>query len=425
MIPIHSGRLRPVIHWVSLLWKQLLSVWLWLFPGIILSGQDCSLSAEHTNAECFGELTGTIEITVSGGIEPYQYVWTGPASFTSSEKDLTGLGAGIYSVIVTDAGGICQNTVTIIVGQPDHPMEFNIQPLDQTDCYGNTVEFSATVDGFVGVVYHQWQSRSPGGEFNNITGETSPNLVVHDIGVNGQNLHGTEYRLIASDNCGTIASEPAILEINTVTGLTGPVNLTICSGSGTSYEVTTRGNVTGYQWSFNDGTGWQPINDGITYSGTTSQRLTISDATPAQTGGYRVSVAFTTLNQPEGYPECVVTTHTRNRNLMVLPPLVQPVISSDQTICYGHTPDPLTATSSTGGSGPPWSYQWQISTDNENWSNLTGEQSLSYFPPPFLTTTWYRIAVTDEGPMNCGTVYSYPAAIVINPLPSTSAIYHH
>jgi hypothetical protein len=151
----------------------------------------------------------------------------------------------------------------------------------------------------------------------------------------------------------------------------------------------------------------------------------ISDATPAQTGGYRVSVTFTTLNQPDGYPECVVTTHTRNRNLMVLPPVVPPVISSDQAICFGVTPAPLTATSSTGGSGPPYSYQWQISTDNVNWIDLTGEQNLSYSPPLLLATTWYRIAVTDEGPMNCGTVYSFPAAIVVNPLPLTSAIYHH
>lgn len=413
------------MHWASMLLKPVLSVWLWVFACPFLYCQVCSISSEHTDVECFGESTGTINFTVTGGVEPYHFSWTGPGSFTSTAQDLIGLSAGSYSVTVTDAGGICNNTATIIVGQPDHPMEFSVQPLDQTDCYGNTVEFSAQVDGFVGPVNYQWQSRPPEGEFSDIPGEVSPDLVVHDIGVSGLNIHGTEYRLIAADNCTTLTSEPALLEINTVTGLTGAVNLTICSGSGTSYEVSTRGNVTGYQWSFNDGTVWQPINDDITYSGTTSQLLVISDATPAQTGGYRVSVTFTTLNQPEGYPECVVTTHTRNRNLMVLPPVAPPLISSDQAICFGVTPAPLTATSSSGGSGPPYSYQWQTSTDNENWNNLAGEQSLSYSPPLLLTTTWYRIAVTDEGPMNCGTVYSYPAVIVVNPLPLTSAIYHY
>lgn len=425
MIPFHPCRPWPVIHWASVIMRPLLSLCLWLLACAMLSGQVCSISAEHTDAMCFGESTGTINITVSGGLEPYQFSWTGPGSFTSTDQNLSGLSAGTYTVVVSDAGGICHDTARITVGQPDHSMEFSVQPLDQTDCYGNTVEFSAQVNGFIGPVSYQWQSRPPEAEFNDINSETSPVLVIHDIGVSGQNIHGTEYRLIASDNCSTTASEAALLEINAVTGLTGSVNLTICSGSGTSYEVSTRGNVTAYRWSFNDGTGWQPINDNSTYSGTKTQQLTISDATPLQTGAYRVSVTFTTLNQPESYPVCVVTTHTRNRNLMVMPPLMPPVISSDQAICLGETPAPLTATSSTGGSGPPFSYQWQFSTDNVNWIDLTGEQGLSYSPPPLLTTTWYRIAVTDEGPMNCGTAYAFPAAIVVSPLPLTSAIYHN
>lgn len=425
MIPFHSGEHLPGNCLAGTVSKLLLMVIMCFLSGTTLSGQVCSISAEHTDAECFGEMTGTIDITVTGGVEPYQFAWTGPGSFTSTNQDLTALGAGTYSVIVTDAGSICQDTATLIVVQPDHPMELSVQPLDQTDCYGNTVEFSAAVDGFIGPVNYQWQSRPPGGEFSDISGETSPDLVVHDIGVSGLNIHGTEYRLIASDNCATITSEPALLEINAVTGLTGAVNLTICSGSGTSYEVSTRGNVTGYRWSFYDGMAWQPISDGSAWSGTTSQRLTITDATPAETGAYRVSVTFTTLNQPESYPECVVTTHTRNRNLTVLPPVSAIVLTPDQEICYSATPDPITATASTGGSGPPYSYQWQISTDHENWSNLTGEQGLTYSPPPLITTTWYRIAVTDMGPMSCETAYSYPAAIVVNPLPVTSAIYHY
>jgi len=425
MIPNPSGRLRPVIHWASMLWKPVLSVWLWFFPFNVLSGQVCSLSSEHTDVECFGESTGSINITVTGGVEPYHYSWTGPGSFTSTNQDLTGLVAGSYSVTVTDAGGICNESATIIVGQPEHPMEFSVQPLDQTDCYGNTVEFSAQVNGFVGPVNYQWQSRPPEGEFSDIPGEASPDLVVHDIGVSGLNIHGTEYRLIASDNCTTITSEPALLGINAVTGLTGSVNLTICSGSGTSYEVSTRGNVTGYQWSFYDGTGWVNITDGSIYSGTNSSRLTISDATPETTGGYRVSVTFITLNQPDGFPECVVTTHTRNRNLMVLPPLAPPIVSSGQTFCHIGTPYPLTATPASGGSGPDYSYLWQYSTDGDTWTGIPGAGLLSYSPPPLTVTTMYRIMATDEGPLNCGTVFSFPVTIIVNPLPVTSAIYHH
>src|SRR6185369_12333722 len=57
-----------------------------------------------TNTSCTGS-TGAIAITVSGGTSPYTYAWTGPAGYTSTNKDITGLAAGSYSVKVTDANG--------------------------------------------------------------------------------------------------------------------------------------------------------------------------------------------------------------------------------------------------------------------------------------------------------------------------------
>ena len=425
MIPCQSGKGLPVAFLAPVFRKVILTAWLWFMSVSLLYGQICSLSSEHTDVECFGGSTGTINIIITGGVEPYAFSWTGPGAFASTNQNLTGLGAGSYTVTVNGSAGSCTGTATVTISQPAQTLAFSAQPLDQSDCYGNTVEFSAQVDGFVGPVTYQWQSRPPEGEFSDMPGEVSADLVVHDIGVNGLNIHGTEYRLIASDDCTSITSEPALLEINAVTGLTGAVNLTICSGRGTSYEVSSRGNVTGYQWSFHDGTGWVNITDGSIYSGTTSQLLIITDATTAQTGGYRVSVTFSTLNQPESFPECVVTTHTRNRNLIVLPPLVPAVVTSDQAFCNIGTPYPLTATPSSGGSGTVYSYQWQASTDGVAWTDIPGAVSLTYSPPLLTVTTMYRIRATDEGPLNCGYVFSYPVTIIINPLPFTSAIFHN
>lgn len=374
---------------------------------------------------CYGGSTGTINITVTGGSEPYAFAWTGPGSFTGSVQNLAGLSVGTYYLTVTGNGGSCTGTATIVIDQPAQPLTIINQPPDQTDCYGNTVEFNVVTAYSSGNVSYQWQSGPPGENFSDIPGETSQNLTIHDIGVNGLNVDDTEYRVIVTDDCGSVTSDPALLNINSVTGMTGSVNNTICDGDGTSYEVTTDGQVTGYQWSFNDGTGWRSISDGGAYSGTNTEHLTISDATPAETGGYRVSVTYVTLNQPPDYSTCVITTFTRNRNLTVMPPVSPPVVTAGQTFCNTGTPDPLVATTATGGSGPPYSYQWQISTDNENWSDLAGEQSLTYSPPALMATTWYRIAVTDEGPMSCGTAYSYPVTITVNPMPVTSSIYHY
>ncbi len=62
---------------------------------------------------CFGETDGLIDISVSGGVGPYTYVW----SNGSTTQDLTGLVGGTYTVTVTDNTN-CQVTTDITVEAP-------------------------------------------------------------------------------------------------------------------------------------------------------------------------------------------------------------------------------------------------------------------------------------------------------------------
>lgn len=66
-----------------------------------------AVTADIENATCPND--GEINITVTGGTPPYTYAWTGPAGFTSTDEDLTGLVSGTYTVVVTDANG-CEAT---------------------------------------------------------------------------------------------------------------------------------------------------------------------------------------------------------------------------------------------------------------------------------------------------------------------------
>jgi hypothetical protein len=57
---------------------------------------------------------GSINLTVSGGVAPYTYAWTGPSGFTATTEDISALSSGYYTVTVTDKYcGIA--TVTIFV----------------------------------------------------------------------------------------------------------------------------------------------------------------------------------------------------------------------------------------------------------------------------------------------------------------------
>ena len=60
--------------------------------GILLTGSDI---------DCNGSCVGAIDISVSGGVMPYSYVWSGPNLFTSNIEDPSGLCAGTYFVTVT------------------------------------------------------------------------------------------------------------------------------------------------------------------------------------------------------------------------------------------------------------------------------------------------------------------------------------
>ncbi len=252
-------------------------------------------------------------------------------------------------------------------------------------------------------------------------------LAIDNIGVSGQNINGTEYRVAITDDSGTIISDPALLSINSITSLTPVVvNSIICDGGRITYHVFTEGNPisNGYQWSWNNGSGWNPLTEGGPYSGTNTPQLSVSDATAAQNGSYRVSVIFNTLNQPPGNPTCVETSFTRERNLLVREPLLPPVVSDNQLICYGNVPAALKATTASGGSGPIYNYQWQSSVDGSAWTDIPGANILLYSPYALTETTYFRINATDAGSSHCGTVPSEPVTVSVNPLPSTSAIYH-
>ena len=59
---------------------------------------------------------GAIDITVSGGTGAgtYSYAWTGPDGFTATSADISGLGEGDYTVIITDGNG-CDTSRTFSV----------------------------------------------------------------------------------------------------------------------------------------------------------------------------------------------------------------------------------------------------------------------------------------------------------------------
>ena len=60
---------------------------------------------------CYGMTDGYIHIDPTSGQPPYTYLWSGPDGFSSSSKDISGLGAGEYMLTITD-NNFCTATDT-------------------------------------------------------------------------------------------------------------------------------------------------------------------------------------------------------------------------------------------------------------------------------------------------------------------------
>ncbi len=64
-----------------------------------------------TPPTCDGLCDGTASVNVSGGVSPYSYIWTPAPGAGQGTPNVTGLCAGNYSVLITDANG-CDTTIT-------------------------------------------------------------------------------------------------------------------------------------------------------------------------------------------------------------------------------------------------------------------------------------------------------------------------
>ncbi|MCB0766404.1 MAG: choice-of-anchor L domain-containing protein, partial [Flavobacteriales bacterium] len=78
-------------------------------PAPLTGSLSPSIQPFGENIACHGGNTGTLNLALNGGTAPYAVQWTGPNGFSSTNQNISGLRAGTYSVVVTDANGCAYN----------------------------------------------------------------------------------------------------------------------------------------------------------------------------------------------------------------------------------------------------------------------------------------------------------------------------
>lgn len=123
----------------------------------------------------------------------------------------------------------------------------------------------------------------------------------------------------------------------------------------------------------------------------------------------------TVLENPENRYRLIVTDNvcnvsdTTNVHLIeVLPEFTMGTVSASQSICPGATPDSLIASGFSGGDNS-FTYQWQDSTENGNWTDIDGAESITLTTDPLTVDHWYRIKAANA---TCATTLTSAAVQV-------------
>ena len=66
------------------------------------------------NASCAGQVNGSVQLSVSGGVAPYSFSLDGGVT-VQSDSLFTGLNAGVYNILVEDING-CSSTTVVSIG---------------------------------------------------------------------------------------------------------------------------------------------------------------------------------------------------------------------------------------------------------------------------------------------------------------------
>jgi hypothetical protein len=91
---------------------------------------------------CFGNSTGSINLTVNGGFAPYTYSWSNGAT----TQDISSLSSGSFNVTVTDANACTASLNDIVISQPA-PIEISGASSNTPVCAGNTLNLLSSATG--------------------------------------------------------------------------------------------------------------------------------------------------------------------------------------------------------------------------------------------------------------------------------------
>ncbi|HXK80777.1 MAG TPA: T9SS type A sorting domain-containing protein [Bacteroidales bacterium] len=276
--------------------------------------QPDTLSLDFSNNNiCFGETSGEIDLTVSGGTLPYSYQWSNGAI----TEDITDLSAETYYVTVID-GNNCSIIDSSEIIEAASPFTTNIYVQDVLCNGDNTGSISVDVSGSIAPYQFLWSN-----------GETTANI---------SELISNTYSLTITDDIGCTTTESIIVNEPDALETNYEYENPNCYGSNTgSIDLEVSGGVIPYDFFWSNGETSEDIED-------------------LNEGVYSVFVL--------DHNNCVVYTTAE-----LISPLELSANFEITNTCYNSNTGTINI--EVAGGTPPYSYVWNNENQTQQISNLT------------------------------------------------------
>ena len=187
---------------------------------------------EVQNVLCFGDSTGKISVTVSGGTQPYNYVWVDNFGNTYNRDignvfnsgDLSNIPAGTYTLTVTDSNQCSATLPPVEITEPaDLLLSFNKTDLS---CYNsNDGTITVTASGGVSPYTYTWSDLGNGSSRDNLAAGTY-SVIVKDANECEETVD------IVIENAELFDVDPVITQISCFGANDGSIELNFVGGVG-------------------------------------------------------------------------------------------------------------------------------------------------------------------------------------------------
>jgi len=367
-----------------------------------------------TSPVCYNTSPGTLTATCSGGTGSYTFQWhttsgaiNGATDATYAPGNLT-VSKGYYCEVTSGSCGTA-NTSTTTIAVLDNFTAGNISTTGQSIPAGSdpgVIPGITAAGGGDGTITYKWQSSAD-------DGFSSPTDIVNNASSYDPPpglTASTWYRRMAKDGtCAGWTASTGTWQVTVISNLSPGAILT------TGETVCMNGNPGVIGNAVNASGGTAPITykwQSSANAGFSSPADIVNNATSYDPpSGLTVTTWYRRLAKDAGInSDWVISSGVWQ--VAVLSQLVAGSVSPNQNVCTNGLPALITAAGPNGGS-IPYTGQWQCSSDNVNFTDITGVTGTGYQAGALSQTRYYRQVQTST--LGCGTVSTASVTVTVAP----------